>query len=85
MAERRAACYAKYGINAVRLHKFADGPGWAGIQSEASSVQMDPDGLERMDYFVSQLKQHGIYVKLSAHFGALKLGSGDKQFVPYHG
>ncbi len=83
MAERRAACYAKYGINAVRLHKFADGPGWAGIQSGASSVQMDPDGLDRMDYFVSQLKQHGIYVKLSAHFGALKLGPGDKQFVPY--
>ncbi len=83
MAERRAACYAKYGINAVRLHKFADGPGWAGIQSQASSVQMDPDGLGRMDYFVSQLKQHGIYVKLSAHFGALKLGPGDKQFVPY--
>ena len=56
MAEQRAACYAKYGINAVRLHKFADGPGWAGIQSGASSVKMDPDGLDRMDYFVSQLE-----------------------------
>ena len=83
LAERRAAFYAKYGINAVRLHKFADGPGWAGIQSAESCVEMDPAGLDRMDYFVAQLKQHGIYVKLSAHFGAQKLGPADRQFVPY--
>jgi hypothetical protein len=83
LAERRADCYAKYGVNAVRLHKFADGPGWAGIQAETSSVKMDPEGQDRMDYFVSQLKERGIYVKLSAHFGALKLGPDDKQFVPY--
>jgi hypothetical protein len=34
LADRRAQCYAKYGINTVRLHKYADGTGWAGIQSE---------------------------------------------------
>ena len=39
-----------------RLQESAEGPGWAGIQSEASSVKMDPDGLDRMDYFVVQLK-----------------------------
>lgn len=83
LAARRAAFYAKYGINAVRLHKFVDGPDWAGIQSADSCVELDPAGLDRMDYFVRQLKERGIYVKLSAHFGALKLGPADKQFVPY--
>ncbi len=36
---------AKYGINAVRLHKYADGSGWAGIQSPDSFVNFDADGL----------------------------------------
>jgi len=83
LAERRAAFYAKYGVNTVRLHKYVDGPGWAGIQSEDSCVEFDPEGLDRMDYFVAQLKKRGIYVNLSAHFGALKLGPADKKYVPY--
>jgi hypothetical protein len=83
LAEKRAAFYRKYGINAVRLHKYADGPGWAGIQSPDSFVEFDPDGLERMDYQVAQFKAAGIYIKLSAHFGTQKLGPADKQYVPY--
>lgn len=83
LAERRAAFYAKYGINAVRLHKYADGTGWAGIQSRDSFVKFDPDALDRMDYLVAALKKRGIYVKLSAHFGAQKLGPADKRHVPY--
>lgn len=83
LADRRAKLYRKYGINAVRLHKFADGPGWAGIQSKESCVEFDPAALDRMDYQVAKLKQAGIYVKLSAHFGTLKLGPADKSMVPY--
>ena len=33
LAEQRARFYARYGINSVRLHKYADGTGWAGIQT----------------------------------------------------
>ncbi|MEE8451962.1 MAG: hypothetical protein V3R99_08605, partial [Thermoguttaceae bacterium] len=83
LADKRADFYAKYGINAVRLHKYADGSGWAGIQSEDSFVEFDPEGLDRMDYQIAQFKQHGIYVKLSSHFGSQKLGPGDKKYVPY--
>ena len=83
LAERRAALYRRYGINAVRLHKFADGPGWAGIQSPDSFVQFNAEALDRMDYQIAQFKQAGIYVKLSAHFGTPKLGPADKQYVPY--
>lgn len=83
LADKRAAFYPKYGINSVRLHKYVDGPGWAGIQSKESCVEFDPAGLDRMDYQVAQFKAAGIYVLLSAHFGALKLGPADKQYVPY--
>ena len=83
LAQRRAAFYAKYGINAVRMHKFADGTGWAGIQSPQSAAEYDPQGLDRMDYQIACLKQAGIYVKLSAHFGTIKLGPADRRDVPY--
>ncbi len=83
LADRRAEFYRKYGVNAVRLHKYADGPGWAGIQSDSSFVDFNPEGLDRMDYQVARFKEAGIYVKLSAHFGAQKLGAADKQYVPF--
>ena len=82
LAERRAAFYAKYGVNTVRLHKYADGPGWAGIQSDESFAKLDPAGLDRMDYFVAQLKARGIYTLLSSTFG-VKLGPADRPAVPY--
>ena len=83
LAEQRAGFYAKFGINSVRLHKYADGAGWAGIQSENSCVAFDPEALDRMDYQLAQFKAAGIYVTLSAHFGSLKLGPDDQRFVPY--
>jgi hypothetical protein len=83
LADRRAAFYRKYGINSVRLHKFADGPGWAGIQSKESFAHFDADALDRMDYQVARLKEAGIFVNLSAHFGTQKLGPADKQVVPF--
>ena len=82
LADRRAAFYAKYGVNSVRLHKYADGTGWAGIQSKDSFVEFEPEALERMDYYVARLKKHGIYVKLSSTFG-VKLGQADRKYVPY--
>ena len=83
LADRRAAFYPKYGINSVRLHKFADGHGWSGIQSADSVAAYDPEGLDRMDYQVAKLKEAGIYVKLSAHFGVIQIGPADVRDVPY--
>lgn len=83
MADRRAVFYPRYGINSVRLHKFADGPGWAGIQSKESAAEYDPAGLDRLDYQVAKLKAAGVYVTLSAHFGTIKLGPADRRDVPW--
>jgi len=82
LARRRAAFYAKYGVNSVRLHKYADGPGWAGIQSVDSFAEFDEAGLDRLDHFIAELKKKGIYVKLSSTFG-VKLGPADRKAVPY--
>lgn len=83
LADRRAKFYPKYGINTVRLHKFADGAGWNGIQSLESAAEYDGEGLERMDYQIAKFKEAGIYVKLSAHFGTLTLGPADRRDVPF--
>jgi|GEM_PF-190555 len=83
LAERRASFYPHYGINAVRLHKFADGRGWQGIQANSSAAEYDPAGLDRMDYQVAQFKAAGIYVVLSAHFGTIRLGPADRRAVPF--
>nr|WP_319592430.1 hypothetical protein [uncultured Draconibacterium sp.] len=82
-AEKHAAFYKKFGINAIRLHKYADNPGENGIQSEESFVKFDSTGLDRMDYYIHVLKQNGIFTKLSPTFG-VKIGRGDIDRVGWH-
>ncbi|MFP4581213.1 MAG: hypothetical protein ACLFQ6_10825 [Candidatus Sumerlaeia bacterium] len=84
LADKRADFYAKYGVNAVRLHKLADNAAPRGIQSEDSVVEFDAQMLDQMDYYVAKLKEKGIYVKLSVALGwGQPLGPADKQYVPY--
>jgi hypothetical protein len=81
-AARLADFYARRGINLVRLHKYADGPGFIGIQDWHSFQKFDPAALDRMDYFAAQLKTRGIYIALSPTFG-VNLGRDDEAAVPY--
>jgi hypothetical protein len=82
LAEKRAAFYARNGINSVRLHKYADGDGWAGILKRGRWAEFDPAALDRMDYFFAKLKEKGIYVKLSPVF-IIKPGAEDIDTIPY--
>jgi len=82
LADRRADFYAALGINAVRLHKYADGTGWSGILSARTATEFDPQALDRMDYFVAALKKRGIYVKLSPVF-ITPVAPDDIARVPY--
>ena len=66
-ADRRAAWYAKFGLNAVRLHKFL-WPG-DGIGSHDRSTEFVPALLDRMDYYVTALQRAGIYCTWSHLFG----------------
>lgn len=70
-AEKVAARIAKLGINLVRLHHM-DNSDWGQDQSiwdysvkdrqHLSAVQLD-----KLDYFVAQLKKNGVYVNLNLH------------------
>ena len=67
-ADLTAARFAKWGVNAVRLHK-PFGPGWEGIGDEHDGTKLAPQGLEQMDYFMARLRQHGVYYGLSHTYG----------------
>ncbi len=67
-ADLTAARFAKWGVNAVRLHK-PFGPGWEGIGDEIDGTKLTAKGLDQMDYFMAKLKQHGVYYGLSHTYG----------------
>ncbi len=83
MAQKRAAFYAKYGVNTVRFHKYGQGTGWAGILNGRSYTEFDPAGLDRMDFFIAQLKERGIFSKVSQSFGPPKIYADDLDRVPF--
>ncbi len=72
-AAQVAARLHKFGVNCVRLHHM-DAP-WAkpnifylqdGSDNKATTA-LSTQSLDRLDFFVSQLKQNGIYVDLNLH------------------
>lgn len=68
VAERWTRFMAKYGVNCIRLHKFTN-PGSQGIALGGDdSTTMDPEKLDRMDYFVHRLREKGIYYGWSPIF-----------------
>ncbi len=63
-APRIAARLAKYGVNLLRFHNM-DGPGGPLIDyGRGTSQEFDAEGLDRMDYFIAELKKRSIYVYL---------------------
>jgi hypothetical protein len=68
-ADFTAARFAKYGINAVRMHKFSYPTGQGGIGDPNDSRRMDPAGLDRLDYFAAKLKERGVYFGWSHTYG----------------
>jgi hypothetical protein len=65
-AEKVAARMAKFGINCVRFHHMDMQSAPTGIFARDGRT-LDPERLDRLDYFISQLKAHGIYADLNLH------------------
>lgn len=71
-AETIARRLRKMGINLVRFHHL-DNPAWAGnegtifLNSQDNTLQIDPVSMDRLNYFISRLKQEGVYVNLNLH------------------
>lgn len=57
---------AKFGINCVRFHHMDNKAALAGIWS-ADMKTLDPGQLDKLDYFIAQLKRDGIYADLNLH------------------
>ncbi len=62
LARTVAARLAKYGVNMLRLHSM-DGR-WGPLidPGRNTSQSFDADALDRVDYFVAELKKRGIYI-----------------------
>ncbi|MCX6908685.1 MAG: carbohydrate binding domain-containing protein, partial [Verrucomicrobia bacterium] len=65
-AEKIAPRMAKFGINIVRFHimDIARFPKGIFDPNVPDTRHLDPEALDRLDYFTAQLKRNGIYVKL---------------------
>ena len=66
-AEAVASRLAKFGVNIVRFHimdsrRFPEG---LLLRGTTDTRHFDPEGLDRLDYFVSQLEKRGVYANLN--------------------
>jgi hypothetical protein len=82
-ADFLAARFAKYGVNAVRMHKFTYPKGQGGIGDPQDSTRMDPRGLDQLDYFVSRLKEQGVYFGWSHTYGFHVVPGDRKRLLAY--
>jgi hypothetical protein len=65
-AEKIAARMAKYGINCVRFHHMDNQAAPNGIWN-ADLKTFDAGQLDKLDYFIAQLKKNGVYADLNLH------------------
>jgi hypothetical protein len=66
-AEKVAARLAKFGVNVVRFHHMDMFAAPAGIRARgaATTAELDPESLDRLDNLIAQLKRRGIYANLN--------------------
>lgn len=79
-APRIAAGLARRGLNCVRFH-FLDRLAPAGLiaANRPDTRELDPAQLDRLDWFVAELKRRGIYTNLNLNVGrTYKAGDGVK-------
>ena len=73
---------ARCGINCVRLH-FLDRPAPQGlIDAKRNDTRaLDPTQLDRLDFFIAQLRERGIYTDLNLNVGrTYKAGDGVRDY-----
>ena len=65
-APKVAARLAKFGVNCVRFHHMDRDPAPKGLW-QADMVTIDPEQLDRLDFFFAELKARGIHANLNLH------------------
>jgi hypothetical protein len=69
---------AKYGINAVRFHKFS----WYAYHNN-TSTEFNPELFERFDYFQAKLREKGIYYGWSHIYGQRVMPDDSSRLLAY--
>jgi hypothetical protein len=69
---------AKYGMNAVRFHKFS----WYAYHNN-KSTEFDPEKFERFDYFQAKLREKGIYYGWSHIYGHRVMPGDSSRLLAY--
>ena len=68
-AERVAARLAAGGVNSVRFHHMDTAAYPSGILDPQDSRKLSGEALDRLDYFIAQLANCGIYANINLHVG----------------
>ena len=68
-AERMARRLAAMGVNCVRLHHMDTSRWPSGLWDPTDGVTLYAPALERLDYYIDQLAQNGIWCNLNLHVG----------------
>jgi Beta-galactosidase len=68
-ADQLAARLASLGLNCIRFHHIDNQAAPRGIWKSGTPKknEFDPGQLDRLDYFISALKRHGIYADINLH------------------
>jgi hypothetical protein len=69
----------KYGMNAVRFHKFT----WSAYHGD-KSTEFDPEKFERFDYFQARLREKGIYYGWSHIYGHRVQPADSSRIIAYN-
>lgn len=64
-----SARLAAAGVNAIRCHHMDTARWPRGLWNTKDGKTIEPEALERLDYFIDQLARRGIYVNINLHVG----------------
>lgn len=65
-AERLAESLGRFGIRVVRLHHMDSYNIW-GKNIATTQTEIDPEQLDKLDYLIAKLREHGVYVNINLH------------------
>ena len=68
-ADRIATRLAASGVNSVRLHHMDSAAFPRGILDPQDARKLSTEALDRLDYFIARLAEHGIYANINLHVG----------------
>ena len=66
-ADHAARRLANFGINCIRFHHIDNQTFPNGLFADSKMETLSPEAMDRLDFFISALKAHGIYSDLNLH------------------